>query len=136
MLLTLENEVLQGRKGRGRRKNISETPPKKLTFFSIFPYTDVGSEMPTKSKKRRIYLTLLLFAGITLAIDFFHCEKGLSGTASCPACQFKNSTLATGQTMAFEVPKLVLVEQVSAFEAVGCEEPFIHFPVSRSPPKA
>lgn len=59
-------------------------------------------------------LPLIFF--VTLFINFFHTETGLSSDRECPACHFQGSSLAIGLSPAVTLPQLWLVETVPELE--------------------
>lgn len=79
---------------------------------------------------------LLIFFGITLSVNFLHCDCHLRKPSSCPACHFQNSTLTTAQIHFCTLP------QLSLLYALGTKETVTHLEIvtvptsSRSPPQA
>jgi hypothetical protein len=79
---------------------------------------------------------LLLFLLATFFVHFFHTEKGLRPSASCPACHFQSTSLAVGLGLAIVLPQFPLVEMLIVLES-DAEMPVLSFElVSRPPPLA
>jgi len=91
------------------------------------------------SRRRRGFIFLAVFTFFlfaTLFVHFFHTEKGLRSDGSCPACHFQTTSLAVGLSLAVNLPRLLFVEILPAWES-HLESQAISFDlVSRSPPSA
>lgn len=86
-------------------------------------------------KKPLNLVFLFTFLFLTLFINFFHTEKNLRKSNSCPACHFQNSTLTTSQINFFHLPQLFLLEIRIAFDSFNYKQIFFIDPASRSPPQ-
>jgi hypothetical protein len=109
------------------------------SFFACFLTRLVLKSHSTMSRRRRGLLFLGIFVTFlfaTLFVHFFHTEKGLRPDGSCPACHFQTSSLAVGLSLAVNLPRLLFVEILPAWES-HLESQTISFDlVSRSPPSA
>lgn len=78
---------------------------------------------------------LFTFLFLTLFINFFHTEKSIRTSDSCPACHFQNSTLMTSQINFFHLPQLFPLETRVSFDSFDYRQTFYINPTSRSPPQ-
>ena len=77
---------------------------------------------------------LLVFAAITVGINFLHTETGPGGRDDCPACQFLNSSLSTSPGIAIVLPALLVQGTLAAVEPLRSPEVVVPSLCSRSPP--
>jgi hypothetical protein len=91
------------------------------------------------SRRRRglVFLGIFVcFLLATLFVHFFHTEKGIHPSGTCPACHFQTTSLAAGLSLAIVLPELLLIEVLPVPE-LNLESPALFFDlVSRSPPSA
>lgn len=79
---------------------------------------------------------LLVFAAVTLGINFLHAETGPGGRDDCPACHFLSSSLSTNPGPAFDLPALLFQETLAPAEPVRSPEVVVLSRCSRAPPSA
>lgn len=77
---------------------------------------------------------LALFFAASVAMPFFHTERTVGGSTSCPACHFQTGSLATGQIVLFHLPELVLTGWALEAESAAPFEVVPPLGVSRAPP--
>lgn len=91
--------------------------------------------MNIRAKERYLNLGfILIFLFISLFIHCFHTEKTLTGKDNCPACNFQNSSLATGYIYFFYIPDLIFKDIIKPNKTSHLREVFISSALSRSPP--
>jgi hypothetical protein len=79
---------------------------------------------------------LVVFFVVTLLINFFHTEKTVFHKDNCPACNFLNSTYATGQISFFQIPELFFIDIIKISLSFHLKETFLVFSCVRSPPQS
>lgn len=79
---------------------------------------------------------LLAFAGVALAVNFFHTETGPAGREECPACHFLTSSLSTSPGPVVVVPALLCRGTLPAAEPLCSNDVVVFALGSRSPPQA
>jgi len=79
---------------------------------------------------------LLVFAVVSLGVNFLHTETGPVGRGDCPACQFLTSSLSTNPGVVFVVPALLWQGTLVPAEPLRSPEVVVQFLCSRSPPSA
>lgn len=79
---------------------------------------------------------LLVFAAVTLGVNFLHTETGPGGRDDCPACQFLTSSLSTSPGIAIVLPALLVQGTLAATEPLRSPEVVVLSRCSRAPPPA
>ena len=82
-----------------------------------------------------IFLFLLVFAGVTLGINFAHTETGPVGRDDCPACHFLSSAQSANPAVAFLVPALLCQGSAITIESSLTYEADVLSVSSRAPPQ-
>lgn len=77
---------------------------------------------------------LFVFFIVTLLVNFIHTEKTLFHKDNCPACNFQNSTFATGQINFFQIPELFFIDIIRISSSFHLKEIFLISSCVRSPP--
>jgi hypothetical protein len=77
---------------------------------------------------------VLVFAVITLGINFFHNECGPRGRSDCPACHFLTSSLSTSPGVVIVLPVLLFQGTLASVEVPITPDVFVLSRCSRSPP--
>lgn len=91
--------------------------------------------MTTMTRPGARWAVLLLFAAVSLSINFLHTETGPVGRPDCPACHFLTSSLSTSPGVVFHLPALLCQGTLAAAEPYVSAEVFISRLCSRSPPQ-
>jgi hypothetical protein len=92
--------------------------------------------MNTRTRPGLRIAVLLLFAAVSLTINFLHTESGPRGRGDCPACHFLTSSLSTNPVVVFLVPDLVCRGTLVPVESPALNEAVVLSRSSRSPPSA
>jgi hypothetical protein len=79
---------------------------------------------------------LVVFFAVSLLINFFHTEKTIFHKDNCPACNFLNSTFATGQINFFQIPELFFIDIIKTSLSFHLKETFLISSCGRSPPQS
>jgi len=77
---------------------------------------------------------LLLFAVLSLSINFLHSETSAASQANCPACHFLASNLSVGPALFFVLPLLIALGAVCVDPPCRFCETGVCLFLSRSPP--
>ena len=79
---------------------------------------------------------LLVFAVLSMGINFLHTEKSAAGQANCPACHFLAYSLSAGPALVFVLPLLIVLGAVFVNAPVRSDKIDVRLFFSRSPPAA
>jgi hypothetical protein len=90
--------------------------------------------MQRRGQKLLAFNFLWIFLLILLTVNFFHTEKNLDHSGSCPACHFQISSLSLTPILPVQLPALLLVETLSCLDSSVNAAVFVIDRVSRSPP--
>ncbi len=76
----------------------------------------------------------LFFLFVLLTVNFFHTEKNLNSSESCPACHFQQSSLSVGPALPVQLPPLCLIAILPYMDLSQKTPVFSISLASRSPP--
>lgn len=79
---------------------------------------------------------LFVFFIVTLLVNFTHTEKTVFHKDNCPACNFLNSTFATGQINFFQIPEVFFIDIIKISLSFHLKETFLISSCGRSPPQS
>jgi hypothetical protein len=98
----------------------------------------IGPTVNTKTLTRLGFriAVLLVFAAVTLGINFLHTECGPRGRSDCPACHFLTSSLSTSPGVVFLPPGLLFLGTLASVEFPISPDVVVLSRCSRSPPSA
>jgi len=91
--------------------------------------------MTKKKKKLLNLLFLFLFLTVALFINFFHTEKTIKKSDSCPACHFQSSSFTTHTINFFVHPQLFFLGIFKIFESFNYDTFFSINLWLRGPPQ-
>jgi len=91
--------------------------------------------MIKKEKKLLNFLFFFLFISLVLFINFFHTEKTIKKSDSCPACHFQSSSITTHTINFFVHPQLSFLAILKVFESFNFETFFSINLSPRGPPQ-
>lgn len=89
---------------------------------------------PKKAQRPLQVGCLLLFAVLSLSINFLHSETSAASQVNCPACHFLASNVAVGPALLFVLPLLIVLGAVWADPLGRFYETGVCLFLSRSPP--
>ncbi|MBN1938461.1 MAG: hypothetical protein JW843_02675 [Candidatus Aminicenantes bacterium] len=93
-------------------------------------------KMPRRIRKPLQVGCLVVFAVLSLGINFLHTENSAAGQANCPACHFQAFSLSVGPALVFSLPLLIVLGAVVFEASLRLDESDIGLYFSRSPPTA
>ncbi len=85
-------------------------------------------------KRLAVFLLIISFAFVSLAIDFFHNHKTIQEPASCPAGQFLKIFLSSGIPLLIILVLFIILKTISAFYLDKYKSLYVYSRLSRSPP--